>query len=296
MKKQDTISIICICDDHYAILLAVLIKSIEANHSSAEKLSFFIVEDNISRKNKNRINNFVDKSKTEITWLKMSNCIPKGFKLPIDKSSLPLNIYVRLFIPQFITDKVIEKILFLDVDMVMLEDVSKLWNTDMGENIVAAVQDQFIQIVSKWGGIANFEQLKIHPDTKYFNAGLMLIDLIKWRNEDITNKVINAITTHKEHALFQDQYGLNVSLSNKWHELDPLWNRFAYSEDKKPNLIHFTGRKPIYKSYEFSEHYKSIFFEYLGQTAWKNFKQISETTRYLKKITNIFEKIREMIR
>lgn len=294
MKHQDTISIICICDNHYAILLAALIKSVEINHLTDEKLEFYIVEDNISSKNKARINT-AKKNDTIIHWLEMKQCIPTGFKLPIDKSSLPLNIYVRLFIPSFIKEEKIKKILFLDVDMIMLEDVSKLWNTDIGTNIVAAVQDQFIQVVDKWGGITNYEALGIEKESKYFNAGLMLIDLKRWRAEDLTNKVIDAITKYKEFALFQDQYGLNVALANKWFELDPLWNRFAYSEEEKPYLIHFTGRKPIYKSYEFSEHYKSLFFKYLAQTGWKNFKQISETTRYVKKISNIFEKFKNLI-
>lgn len=295
MHKSERISIICICDNHYAILLAALIKSVEGNHITNEHLDFFIVEDKISLKNKKRINNSIDQLKSKVIWLKMNDCIPKGFKLPVDKSSLPLNIYVRLFIPQFITDEKIKKILFLDVDMIMLEDVSKLWHTDLGDNIVAAVQDQFIKVISNWGGITNYEQLNLASDSNYFNAGLMLIDLIKWRQEDITNKVIEAITKYKEFALFQDQYGLNVALVNKWYNLDPLWNRFAYSEEERPFLIHFTGRKPIYKSYEFRESYKALFFEYLNQTGWKNFKPISETTRYFKKISNLFEKLKSII-
>jgi len=296
MNQINTISIICICDNHYAILMAALIKSVEQNHVSEENLEFFIIEDNISQKNKERINKCISKEQNQIHWLKMSDCIPDGYKLPVDKSSLPLNIYIRLFIPIFINQERINKILFLDVDMIMLEDVSKLWNVDLGDNIVAAVQDQFIKIVSRWGGLANYEQLGLDSETKYFNAGLMLIDLNKWRQEKITDKVISAITDYKEHALFQDQYGLNVALANKWLVLDPLWNRFAYSEEEKPYLIHFTGRKPIYKTYEFSQHYRSLFYHYLKQTDWKNFKPISETHRYLKKASNFVEKFLNMLK
>ncbi|MDB5157951.1 MAG: hypothetical protein JWR50_2658 [Mucilaginibacter sp.] len=294
MKEQEPISIVCVCDNHYAILLAALLKSIEANHKTREKIDVYVVEDGFTGKNKNKVSNSVKSDVISIIWLPMKDCLPKGAKVPVDKSSLPLNIYTRLYIPQFIP-KGIKKVIFLDVDMIVLEDISVLWHTDLGDNIVGAVQDQFIQIVSKWGGVSNYAELGIDADNKYFNAGLMVIDIEKWNEADITNKVINCIFENSALAQFQDQYGLNAVLAKVWYHLDPLWNRFAYSEEKRPFLIHFTGRKPIYKTYEFSEDYKSIFFEYLNQTEWKNFKPVGETKRYIKKLSNILEKFKKMI-
>ncbi|MBB5436373.1 lipopolysaccharide biosynthesis glycosyltransferase [Pedobacter sp. AK017] len=295
MQHPGPIYIVCVCDNHYAILLAALIKSIEINHKSNEIIEYFIVEDGISRENKNRITNSIHQNATVIHWLPMKSCLPEEAKIPIDKSSLPLNIYTRLFIPHFIPDTV-NKVIFLDVDMIVLEDISKLWHTDLENNIVGAVQDQFIQLVSRWGGVSNYKELGIAEDNKYFNAGLMVIDIQKWKAADITDKVIQCIFKNSALAQFQDQYGLNAVLAKDWKELDALWNRFAYSEDKRPFLIHFTGRKPIYKTYEFSEDYKKIFFEYLNQTDWKNFKPISETKRYFKKVKNILDKFSQMLK
>ncbi|RAJ22851.1 glycosyltransferase family 8 protein [Pedobacter cryoconitis] len=294
MEKSAPIAIICVCDNHYAILLAALIRSIEVNHQSDEKLEFFIVEDGITKKNKSKILSGSNPEIVTIHWMVKSECLPKNVKLPVDKSSLPINIYIRLFIPHFIP-KSIKRIIYLDVDMIMLEDISKLWHTDLGSKIVGAVQDQFIQVVTRWGGISNYEELGIPADNKYFNSGLMVVDIEKWRNADITNKVLNCLTAHKKHAVYEDQYGLNAVLALHWKELDLLWNRFAYSEEEKPYLIHFTGRKPIYKSYEYSEKYKEIFFYYLNMTGWKNFKPIGESSRYLKKLYNILEKSKTLL-
>lgn len=294
MQELNPIVIVCVCDNHYAILLAALIKSIELNHSTAEKLEFIIVEDGITAKNKLRIMNSVNPDAIGIQWLVMADCLPENAKLPVDNSSLPLNIYIRLFIPFFIPENT-KRVIFLDVDMIMLEDISKLWYTDLGDNIIGAVQDQFIQVVSRWGGISNYQELGIPADNKYFNAGLMLIDVEKWENADVTNSVINCLSDHKKHVMFQDQYGLNAVLALKWLSLDPLWNRFANSDDERPFLIHFTGRKPIYKSYEFSEKYKEIFYQYLNTTGWKNFKPIGETSRYIKKFNNMLEKFKELL-
>ena len=294
MQESNPITIVCVCDNHYAILLAALVKSIEANHATTEKLQFLIVEDGITKTNKARITNSTNPATTTLDWLKMSDCLPEDARLPVDNSSLPLNIYIRLFIPYFIPQNT-KRVIFLDVDMIMLADISELWNIDIGDNIIGAVQDQFIQTVNRWGGISNHEDLGIAADNKYFNAGLMLIDILKWENADITNKVLKCLADNKKHIMFQDQYGLNAVLAKHWFSLSPLWNRFANSEDERPYLIHFTGRKPIYKSYEFSEKYKTIFFQYLNMTGWKNFKPIGETSRYIKKFNNFLDKFKELI-
>lgn len=293
MQELGPIAVICVCDNHYAILLAALIKSIESNHHTGEKLLFYFVEDGITTQNKQKINNCINTEMSSIQWLEMKDCMPEDAKLPTDKSSLPLNVYIRLFIPYFIP-KSTRRIIYLDVDMLMLEDISVLWNTDLGTNIVAAVQDQFIQVVSRWGGVSNYEELGIPADNMYFNSGLLLIDIQKWEQADITNKVLDCIFKNKHHASFYDQYGLNAVLAHSWLSLNPLWNRFAYSEEERPFLIHFTGRKPIYKSYEFSEHYKDLFFGYLKMTSWKSFKPIGETSRYFKKFNNILQKFKTL--
>lgn len=295
MNHTNTISIVCVCDNHYAVLLAALMKSIECNHHSGEKIEYFIVDDQISDQNKDRIVSSLNMDNTQIHWKPMLECLPAGVKLPTDKSSMPLNIYIRLFIPYFISENV-ERIIFLDVDMIVLEDISRLWHVDLQKNIIAAVQDQWIQLVSRWGGVSNYQDFGLTAESKYFNAGLLLIDIAKWKDADISMKILECINTHKELALFQDQYGLNAVLGNSWSELDPRWNRFAYSEEERPYLIHFTGRKPIYKTYEFRKDYQQIFFGYLNQTSWKNYKPIGETKRYLKKFTNMLQKLKNLVR
>ena len=177
--------------------------------------------------------------------------------------------------------------------MIVLADISLLMDVDLEGKIAAAVQDQFIQIVSRWGGISNYEELGIPADNLYFNSGLMIIDIEKWEKADVTNNVLDCISKNKKRLLYQDQYGLNAVLYADWVPLDPLWNRFAYSEEERPNLIHFTGRKPIYKSYEYSEKYRAIFYQYLRMTGFKKFKPIGESFRYFKKLYNIFEKFKK---
>ena len=285
------LTIVVASDNHYIILLAALIKSIEANIASSQTIQIYIIEDNISEANKKKLQLSINTTVTTLVWKEMTGVIPTGMKLPLDRSSYPLNIYMRLFIPYFIAEE-IEKVLYLDVDMIVQKDVSTLFNIDLQNHVVAAVLDpRIITFNNSWGGVLNYQELDLSGTTRYFNTGLLIMNTKKWREQNVTEKIIACIEQHKKFANYPDQYGLNVVLANQWLELDPLWNHFSTIETtEKPFLIHFVERKPIYKAYNFSETFKQIFYSYLQQTEWKNFRPIGESSRYIKKIKNILSK------
>ena len=224
----------------------------------------------------------------------LENAVPKGLSIPLDYSSYPLNIYMRLFIP-FFMPREIKKVLYLDVDMITLRNIKNLWEIDLGDNIVGAVLDPRIKTVgNSWGGIKNYQELKLDPETKYFNTGLLLINTEMWRQEKITEKIINCIENNRKFANYPDQYGLNVILNNKWMELDSRWNFFCTSEHGDPFIIHYVDRKPIYKTYSNNPAYLATFYHYLSLTKWKEFKPIGESKRYQKKILNVIEKVKKI--
>jgi len=113
----------------------------------------------------------------------MEQVIPEGIHLPLDRSSYPLNIYMRLFIPYFIPSEV-ERVLYLDVDMIVQKDLSVLFDTDLEDKLVGAVLDpRIISFNNEWGGVKNFAALGLDGETKYFNTGLLLIPVKNgWKN------------------------------------------------------------------------------------------------------------------
>jgi lipopolysaccharide biosynthesis glycosyltransferase len=291
MKQlKSPIIIFTVSDDHYAAMLGVLLKSIELNHASPEKIIFYIIEDQISFRNKQNISESIDNSKIEIVWIKMKNAIPDGLKLPNDNSSYPTSIYMRFFIPSLLPLD-IEKVIYLDADTMALQDISNLWNTDLKDYPLAAVVDERVKSFdNEWGGIKNYKDFNFPPSTKYFNTGLLLLNLKVWRDKDIRSQLIDVIEKNKKFAQYPDQYALNVVLANQWIELDPRWNCFSTNTMKDAFLIHFVSRKPIYKTYDSNPEYYSHFHHYLNQTNWENFQLIGEFQRYLKKIKNVLLK------
>ena len=288
--------IVVASDNHYIILLAALIKSIEANIRLGQTIEIHVIEDKVSDGSKAKLKSSINPQITSLVWHPMESVIPKGMNLPLDKSSYPLNIYMRLFIPYFIPEE-IEKVLYLDVDMIVQEDVTTLFEEELGNNVIAAVLDpRIITFDNSWGGIFNYEALGLSGKTRYFNTGLILMQTKRWREQDITVKIIDCINNNKKFVNYPDQYGLNVVLANQWLELSPLWNHFSTIDtNEKPNLIHFVERKPIYQSYNYNLEFKKTFYFFLNQTAWKNFKPIGESSRYIKKIKNILNKLKKML-
>lgn len=284
------ISILLVCDDYYAILLCAFLKSIEINHRSEEIIDAYIVDDNISKKNHQKITTSLTSPKLKLHWILMKDAIPKDMNLPFINNAYPLNILVRLLIPYFIPAN-IEKIIYFDVDMIMLDDISNLWNIDIKENIIGAVSDTIGPNVKTIGnGIGNYVELGLDGNQKYFNSGLQVIDTKKWIDAEITKRTMDAIANNKKYASLSDQYGLNVALIGQWYELDAKWSCFSVNTSIKPSLIHYFHRKPIFKAYAYS--YKEEFYYYLNQTEWKNFKPIGKVSFYLKKIKNLIQKLK----
>ena len=120
------LTIVVATDNHYVILLAALLKSIEDNIRQGQKINVYIIEDAVSVKSKKKLERSVNAGITALNWLAMDIVIPKGMELPFDRSSYPLNIYMRLFIPYFIPEE-IEYVLYLDVDMIVLGDVTTIF-------------------------------------------------------------------------------------------------------------------------------------------------------------------------
>ncbi|MXV16169.1 glycosyltransferase family 8 protein [Hufsiella ginkgonis] len=289
MEEIGRITIVTVCDNQYVRFLAALIVSLQANHHSGEPIDLYVIEDKISKENKAKLAGSINREMVSVTWMKMSDVIASASDLPMDDSTFPLNIYVRLFIPWFIPSD-ITKVLYLDVDMIVVKDVSELWTIDLEGKVIGGVPDRAQVVSNPWGGIRNYKELGLDEQTKYFNSGMLLMDPVQWREQDITAKVIRAVNENLPSVTFPDQYGLNVVFADQWKEIDHRWNCYANSEDPDPFIIHFIGVKPIYKSYKYNKDYQAQFYRYLGLTNWKNDKPIGEFSRYLKKMYNKLSK------
>lgn len=126
--------------------------------------------------------------------------------------------YLRLFADQVMPPET-ERVLFLDADTMAIADLSELYHLDLHGNAVAAARDMVIAD-SDHPYSGSVTRGSADP---YFNAGVLLIDLVRWRREGIGDELRAYARERPGHGNF-DQEALNDILRHDWLEVDPIWN------------------------------------------------------------------------
>lgn len=147
--------------------------------------------------------------------------------------------------------KAYDKVLYLDSDLIILDDISKLYNVDIGDAYVGAVVD--VDFAGCYNGVDPerkkyfSKNLKMDSPFHYFNSGVLLMNLVQFR-ENFTSKQILDIAESKE-WLFPDQDVLNILCENHVYYLDMAWNVMMNWKDSSSCRIE-TARKAPYNMYQ----------------------------------------------
>src|SRR5690606_37884052 len=258
MHIADRISILVASDNHYSVLIGALIKSIDTHHKTGEAIDFYIIDDHISGSNKDKIVKTADPARINIRWIEISRLAPYISQLPLDKSSFPTKIYYRIFAPHLI-DAAAKKLIYLDVDTIVRTDISNLWNVNLASHAVAAVQDIGKTVTRRWGGIPNYTELGLSPDTKYSNSGVLLIHVDKWRKQHISPAIVDVPVKYRGHAVLPEQYGLLVVFAHSGVGLAPAWNWSAAVDHDHPHLVDRLRMMPSFEACYSNERWKKEF-------------------------------------
>jgi lipopolysaccharide biosynthesis glycosyltransferase len=179
-----------------------------------------------------------------IRWVPVSLDLFQGFPVTQHVSKMT---YARLLIPRVFPESV-RKILYLDVDIIVLNGINALWETDIDGYVVGAVSDTISPLLEK--GYPSAAGLPHVQD--YFNAGILLIDLNRWRNEHVSEKAFDYLAQHPQ-TPYWDQDALNLACDGLWKKLDPRWNFQSHfgtniaemNPEQRPWIVHFiSSTKP----------------------------------------------------
>ncbi|MDR2429681.1 MAG: glycosyltransferase family 8 protein [Puniceicoccales bacterium] len=276
----EDISIFMAFNDAYAPHASVAIASILMNSESA--LHFFILHRDISLETQRRIMELRKLRHFEMDFIEVNADLFHG--LPT-VPHITIECYFRLMIPWL--NPVINKALFMDSDIVVLDDVKDIWNFDI-ENVYAAV----VEDVNS-GALKDIKKYAHAFDKghRYFNAGIMLLNLKNIRADFTLQKFMDIANRMKNVFKFADQDILNLAFARKLTYLPIKWNvtdafmkklRPPFSERKhevrgvlqNPSLIHFTGSgKPwVFPFGTSSNPFACYYFHYLGKTDYSNTK------------------------
>lgn len=223
-------------DDNYIPFLDVAIRSLLANASPAYEYRIIVLHTGVREENVLKIKQN-ERAGVQIDFIDISNAVEQIKAQLKDAYHFSVVMYYRLFIASLFPNY--DKVLYLDCDLVVLGDVSKLFNVELGGNILGAAPEQHIRSTEEFRIYAE-KAVGVHPDV-YVNSGVLLMNLASFRQNRIEEKFIKLISEHDFDLLDPDQAYLNYLCLGKIHILPTGWNKEAtpVALEGEKNIVHY---------------------------------------------------------
>ena len=288
-EGKEILNVVFSSDDNYAQHLGAAMYSLLKKNPNFKRIHIFIINNDITKKNKKNISEILkDFSNSDITWINFNEWKDK---LKVNMIwDISISTYARIFLGSMLP-KEIERVLYLDCDMIVCQNLKELWECDLDTAILGAVQDT----------ISDGTKFAVGKDVTqpYFNAGMLLIDLKKWREVKIEELCLEFLEKKKGSVVHHDQGILNGVLNGKWYRLPIGYNlmtihyiftskqiqrffkdhsEFYLKEEvnealENPKILHFTPSFTCRPWVKGCQHpLKQIYWENLENTPWKSVK------------------------
>lgn len=274
-------------DDNYARCTGTSIASFCINNPN-KYFSFHILCSNLSLTNKKNFSLLAERFSINIKIYELNTLFLESLNLPT-KLYLPLSTYFRFILPLIL--KNYNKIFYIDADIICLSHCEELFDISLNNNIIAAIPDV------NWLQKQRIKDLKL-SNHNYFNAGVLIIDVKKWNNFNIINKMLKQLSSNSSKFKYLDQDILNILLTQKIYYLPQIYNCIDLTtiNHKDIVLLHFAANpKPWNICWSLSpncnEFNKNLYQYYENQTPWsglpptlpRNYKEMEFYAKCLRK-------------
>jgi len=280
------INIVAACDDNYAQHLSVMLVSLLENNPNQRFRIFLLTTANPEALRK------ISESCEGYAHCRLEpRRVDPGLleSAPVS-GHITQAAYYRLLLGEILPLEV-RRVLYLDSDIVVVGSIADLWSADLGSNVVGAVQDDVFN-----GHPDARARLGLPHGEDYFNSGVLLIDLERWRRERVGHAALAFARDEPQRITWHDQCALNFVLRGRWLPLERKWNfqtpaiggftAFLYpiATDegleglRRAVIVHFSSRA---KPWNFlcGHPAKSRYWHYLRKTAWRNYRMPDVTMR-----------------
>ena len=246
-KNTQKKAIVLAANYSYVDQVMTTIKSICYHNRS---MRFYLINSDFPNEWIKQINNRLEKFDSEII-----NCRVTSEQISRYKTDISYTVFLRYFVADFVKE---EKALYLDCDLVVTKNLDDLFASDLQDYPLAAVRD--------FGGRAYFGQ-------EIFNAGVLLINNILWKQEQMTQKLIDLTNEWHDKVDQADQSILNMLFEHKWLELDFDYNHIVIHKQftdyqlpvgqDYPGIIHYLSHRKPWKDLA-AQTYRDVWWYYHG--------------------------------
>lgn len=239
-------------DENFAMPTAVTLRSLVQHGGGPFAITVF--HDGLTTDARDRITASVGSGEWTLDWHDVSDFDVRATRA----SHLPDSTYFRLRLADGLPAEV-GRVVYLDVDVLVRRDISVLWEEDLAGNTVGAVQSVHFPFIGSLGAIRDWRTLGLDPRAAFFNAGVLAVDVDRWRSEAVTDATLEYLRSiHCGNGA--DQEALNAVTGGHWHRFAPALNQqtpllddgygahLIHNEDEidtartDPAIIHFQTR------------------------------------------------------
>ena len=243
------IHIACCSNEKLAPIFGVVVTSIGINVTS-DDVTIHLVHNSLKPRTVKRLQKIADKYKVELDFKQIDTDILKDCYFDKSKHYGDIMMFARLLLSSVLPD--LDKIIYLDCDIVVLKDLQSLWNLDISDVAVAMAPDLTFEdkkSLNRLGMTSGY----------YLNSGVILMNLDYWRKHDVQNRIFSYILEKGDKLIYNDQDALNSILQNEHEELHIKYN-FSYYYFHR--LIGVLYKEKIHEIIEARDN--PIIFHYFG--------------------------------
>jgi lipopolysaccharide biosynthesis glycosyltransferase len=269
-------NIVCTIDNNYIRHCAVMLRSLR-DSNPGEDLRVYIVHEKLDPEERGKFVGYLSTFLPSVSFLQVESGLLSAFPV---FGHISIATYFRLLLPSLLPP-LLERVLFIDSDIVIDGSLEEFWTTPIDGYAMAAVTDRNLDMQRV--------RLDLAPDSPYFNAGVMLIDLNQWRKENVLERGLDYAKANAQKLSNWDQDVLNhlfekrvLLVHQRWNAMSHLWGldpawleaRGGLDQEEKeavdnPAIIHFAGggfAKPW--NYQCPHPWKDRYRSILATTPW----------------------------
>ncbi|MBR2210295.1 MAG: glycosyltransferase family 8 protein [Bacteroidales bacterium] len=278
--SDSRIAIVCATDDNYAPYCGIMLTSVLENNKDREVSAYILIDKPLQEIQQKRFKQLSDKYSARIEFVMVDKSFFEKFPIKGDEKNVKhwsIVTYYRLYAEELLP-KDVDKVLYLDCDIIVNRPIGGLFDMDWEEYAVGAVPD----MCTEWQEY--YDRLGYDRSKGYFNAGVLFMNLEYWRTHGIGQKCVDFLANNYDRIFNNDQDVLNVITKDCKRNLPVSYNyqmqlRMPYFfntfgegmkkdvvETNSPHIIHYAAElKPWMTKYYF----------YPFNEEWHKFKKLS---------------------
>lgn len=187
-------------DDNYAKYLGISMLSLFEHNTAFEEIVVFVLDCGISDENRERLSSIASAWRRQIRFINMTDAIG-SLNLNLGAHKIAIASYARLFLASILPESC-DRVLYIDCDTLIKDSLAELWATEFDNALIAGAQDTvdsyFLNVIG------------LPKGTKYVNAGILLINLKAWRDENIQSHFMDMISKFGGNVPHHDQGTINA--------------------------------------------------------------------------------------